>query len=84
MAELQGKMGSRGADAVVETASAAEGPSERDRDGDARDPGDRGDANVPPPEPVVPRSTLRPGESVVRSNGSGIVIRRERRIKNRT
>lgn len=37
----------------------------------------------PPPEPVRPEATLRPGESVARSNGAGIVIRRTKHTKNR-
>ena len=66
-----------GGNVSVEAATIPAAPTEEPP---AADPAS---AVAPPPERARHEASLRPGESVARSNGAGIVIRRTKRTKNR-
>jgi hypothetical protein len=66
-----------GGNVSVEAATIPAAPTEEPP---AADPAS---ALAPPPERARHEASLRPGESVARSNGAGIVIRRTKRSKNR-
>jgi hypothetical protein len=86
VAELQGKAMGGGAppNHVTREAVPAAAPHETEATQDVRSsPAAAHPMPAQPPAVADPRSALRPGESLARADGAGIVIRREGRSKRR-